>query len=247
VTRSWSHDSGSDGPAQLLTSHAHGSFARFHPQDEVSSRSDAKRGRPTICRCDCSRCLKRFCVCFAAGATCVEQCRCKGCENDESTEDRHGVKRFSLFVRGVLQPWPCCLLGRRAARELTMLELIKRKANAFAERIGGNETHRVHLAGCNCKQSKCKKRYCECFQSGVPCGFKCKCLDCANPMVRLPFQPVSSLRVDAFWHSPFVRTFYRDSGGIPFPPESEVHGETYTNGRAWAVGSKFKHGIPDVV
>eukprot|EP00966_Prymnesium_polylepis_P223600 5173650-Prymnesium_polylepis.1 len=32
------------------------------------------------------------------------------------------------------------------------------------------------------RKSECRKRYCECFQAGIKCGDKCKCLDCANPM-----------------------------------------------------------------
>ena len=36
---------------------------------EGGGKAHAKRGKPTRCRCDRSRCLKRFCVCFAAGAS----------------------------------------------------------------------------------------------------------------------------------------------------------------------------------
>ena len=49
-----------------------------------------KRGKPTRCRCDRSRCLKRFCVCFAAGVTCAPDCKCKGCGNDVSAHEARG-------------------------------------------------------------------------------------------------------------------------------------------------------------
>ena len=34
--------------------------------------------------------------------------------------------------------------------------------------------------GCNCKHSNCRKKYCECFQYGLECSSKCKCLNCFN-------------------------------------------------------------------
>ena len=43
------------------------------------------------------------------------------------------------------------------------------------------EENRSDDAGCNCKKSKCLKKYCICFSAGIKCdNNKCKCTDCLN-------------------------------------------------------------------
>lgn len=43
--------------------------------------------------------------------------------------------------------------------------------------INKNKDHET--SGCNCKNTKCLKLYCECLRKGKTCN-ECNCIDCEN-------------------------------------------------------------------
>jgi hypothetical protein len=47
-----------------------------------------------------------------------------------------------------------------------MVKLMGRNKEAFTPKIIENKTH---FKGCNCKNSRCEKNYCECFLNKVIC------------------------------------------------------------------------------
>lgn len=48
------------------------------------------------------------------------------------------------------------------------------KEEELSERLPGPSKH------CNCKNSKCIKLYCECYQANVFCDPNCHCHNCYN-------------------------------------------------------------------
>ena len=42
----------------------------------------------TTCRCSRSGCIKKYCICFAAGNDCGKHCRCVGCHNVAGSKER---------------------------------------------------------------------------------------------------------------------------------------------------------------
>jgi len=121
-------------------------------------KSKSRQGKPKKCNCKNSKCLKLYCDCFSAGNYC-QDCNCADCQNTKENET-----------------------GREEARQ----SVLKRNPRAFNPKFKAIESpskvaaETRHVKGCNCKNSRCQKNYCECFQMGVECNSKCKCENCLN-------------------------------------------------------------------
>lgn len=134
------------------------STKRIGGLDENRVRREAK-----ACNCKKSNCLKLYCECFANGVYCqVGKCNCISCFNNrENNEVR------SQAVEATLERNPNSFRSKM---------FINDKSN---DKAGKNSSNKVHK-GCHCKKSNCLKKYCECFQAGIVCTDRCRCIACKN-------------------------------------------------------------------
>uniref|UniRef100_A0A6S8DAU9 CRC domain-containing protein n=1 Tax=Aureoumbra lagunensis TaxID=44058 RepID=A0A6S8DAU9_9STRA len=114
------------------------------------------------CNCKRSKCLKLYCECYAAGVFCFD-CNCTACENTVPTTYKNFTKeRITHADAGGTPTLPPPTGGSESST------CNKRKS------------HAKQRDGCNCKKSKCLKKYCECYEADGHCDEKCKCINCKN-------------------------------------------------------------------
>ncbi|XP_027082997.1 uncharacterized protein [Coffea arabica] len=159
---------------RMCTSETSDSFVDFgqsSPKKKRKKTLDAGDGSGCKrCNCKKTKCLKLYCDCFAAGIYCAEPCACQGCFNRPEYEDTVLETRQQIESRNPL-----------AFAPKIIQHLTEPPTNVCAE-DGSHFTPSSarHKRGCNCKKSKCLKKYCECYQANVGCSDGCRCEACEN-------------------------------------------------------------------
>ncbi|CAI9094523.1 OLC1v1030277C1 [Oldenlandia corymbosa var. corymbosa] len=119
------------------------------------------------CNCKKTKCLKLYCDCFAANNFCDESCACQDCFNKSEYEDTVALTKKQITDRN-----PSAFQSK----------IVKHSSESSGCTDNGDSTPSSarHKRGCNCKKSKCLKKYCECYQANVGCSDGCRCEGCDN-------------------------------------------------------------------
>ena len=169
----------------------------------LDSARPKKRPKRTNCTCQKSKCLKKYCSCFAEQRVCGSECACVDCDNKNISWPCKGACGGELSAK-----CKACLrvngLYYRAMKKEMNLYVAPFHANnedaperVFTQ-IFDKKTNLVkYNTGCKCIQSKCIKLYCDCYRNVSFCGPMCFCKSCHNQRPEGPLGLPPVLQGDA--------------------------------------------------
>lgn len=134
-------------------------LANAHFLELEAAPAGERRGK---CGCKNSQCIQLYCKCFRGQNFCLD-CDCTGCLNLPDSNPRTAALH-TLYAQNSLT------FNARAASPLSASA---HTANDSAARPSAQKR-------CNCRHSRCRQKYCECFLQGAGCGAQCTCLGCLN-------------------------------------------------------------------
>lgn len=123
----------------------------FYLTKETQLLPKPEQRTKTPCFCKNTKCIKLYCDCFNNGKYCTD-CDCVNCFNKVEYEEIR-VKAMSQIAK-------------------------KKKVKSLSDIT--NKEKVVNTRGCKCKNTKCLKNYCECYNLGQGCSKNCKCEGCKN-------------------------------------------------------------------
>ncbi|KAJ6354628.1 hypothetical protein OIU77_005266 [Salix suchowensis] len=121
-------------------------FNQSSPKEKRKKVSSTDGDGCKRCNCKKTRCLKRYCDCFAAGIYCAETCACQGCFNRPEYEDT------VLDTRQQKESHNPLAFAPKIVQHVTEFHAINEDAGLFMPSTGRHKT------GCNCKKvNVCEK------------------------------------------------------------------------------------------
>ncbi|KAL7534816.1 hypothetical protein ACHAXR_008392 [Thalassiosira sp. AJA248-18] len=127
----------------------------------------------SMCKCVKSKCLKLYCECYSQGITCNEDCVCIDCKN---TKEQAGGGKSEENDNDNMVDTTATTTGSETMAVDKSSHEPRRGSDRSSDLLKSKKN------GCACKNSKCLKKYCVCFNAGVECGVgRCKCINCKNP------------------------------------------------------------------
>ncbi|KAK6914984.1 CRC domain [Dillenia turbinata] len=106
---------------------------------------------------------------YSQGNYCSDDCSCTNCFNKPDYEDTVLDSKQQIVQRN-----PLAFVPRHLIYNPDAAPNISEEAQMVLAPV-------MPRRGCNCKKSRCLKKYCDCYQVGVGCSEACRCEDCKNP------------------------------------------------------------------